>query len=142
MILIPNPRLIIQDESGFNLHTGIYYGYSPVNTDLHQIVPANRGSNISLIIFLSVSKINNYKLIEGPYNALRLVEFFEESWSTENIKPHDILIMDNVRFHHCNDVKEWCIGKNIIIRYLLLYSPDLNPFENIFSTIKSRYSTI
>ena len=44
--------------------------------------------------------------------------------------------------NNCNDVKEWCIDRNIIIRYLSPYSPDLNPFENIFSTIKSRYSTI
>ena len=50
--------------------------------------------------------------------------------------------MDNVRFHHSNDVKLWCKRKNIIIKYIPPYSPDLNPIENVFSTFKSRYSAI
>jgi len=50
--------------------------------------------------------------------------------------------MDNVRFHHSNIVKSWCEEKNIVIKYLPPHSPDLNPIENVFSTIKSRYSSI
>jgi len=140
--LYSNSRLIFLDESGFNLHTGTMYGYSQVNTDVHRVVPANRGRNISLIALLSCSKINNYKLIDGPYNTVKLVDFLEESWSCNSIVHNDIIIMDNVRFHHNSDVKNWCEGKNIKIKYLPPYSPDLNPIENVFGTIKSRYSTI
>jgi len=142
MRLIPNSRILFLDESGFNLHTGVYYGYSPVNMDVHQIVPSNRGRNISLIALLSVNKINAYKLIDGAYNAAKLKDFLEESFSNESIKSNDIIVLDNVRFHHSEDVKEWCRTKNVIIKYLPPYSPDLNPIENIFSTIKRRYSNI
>ena len=38
--------------------------------------------------------------------------------------------MDNVRYHYSVDVKNGCEQKNII-----------NPIENVFVTIKIRYST-
>jgi len=140
--LYSNSRLIYLDESGFNLHSRAFYGYSPVNSDAHAIVPANRGRNISLIALLSVDQIKHYKLIDGAYNTVKLREFLEDSWNTQKIKSTDILLMDNVRFHHSSDVKEWCEEKNIIIKYLPPYSPDLNPIENVFSTIKTRYSSL
>jgi len=50
--------------------------------------------------------------------------------------------MDNVRFHHSNDDKIWCDEEKVLIKFLPPYSLDLNPIENVFSTIKSRYSAI
>ncbi|KAF0985560.1 hypothetical protein HZS_3408 [Henneguya salminicola] len=35
------------DESGFNLHTSINYGYSDKNVDAVSFVPPNRGRNVS-----------------------------------------------------------------------------------------------
>ena len=70
------------------------------------------------------------------------MEYLDESWSSNSIQENDVLIMDNVRFHHSNDVKLWCDRKNIIIKYLQPYSPEVNLIENVFSTIKSRYSAI
>jgi len=142
MRLYPNARLLFLDESGFNLHCGIHYGYSAVNTNAYQVVPCNRGRNISLISLLSCNQITNFKLIDGAYNTEKLKEFLEESWASQSLQQNDILVMDNVRFHHSNIVKNWCEQKHLIIKYLPPYSPDLNPIENVFSTIKSRYSAM
>ena len=139
MRLYPNSRLIFLAETGYNLHSGTHYGYSFINTDAHLIVPANRGRNISLIAILSIDRISHFKLVDGAYNGSKLLEFLIESWESMNIKSNDILIMDNVRFHHSSEVQEWCLTKNSITKYFPPYSPDLNPLENVFSPIKSRY---
>ena len=68
-------------------------------------MPTNRGGNISMIALLSVEQINNYKLIDGAYNAFKLIDSLDESWTKQAIRSNDILIMDNVRFHHTFDVK-------------------------------------
>ena len=80
---------------------------------------------------LSVTFINNYKLIDGSYNAAKLKDFLEKSWSNNKIQPNDVLVMDNVRLHHSESVKDF-VKKNIVIKYLPPYSPD------VFSILKYR----
>ena len=50
---------------------------------------------------------------------------------------HSVLVMDNVRIHHNDDlvaaVEE--IGSRVL--YLPPYSPDFNPIETAFSALKS-----
>ena len=50
--------------------------------------------------------------------------------------------MDNVRFHHCEEIKDFLIQKNISFVHLPPYSPDLNPIENFFSCVKSKLNAI
>ena len=47
-----------------------------------------------------------------------------------------VLVLDNVRFHHCAEIKTFLKSLNVEIMYFPAYSPDLNPIENVFSCIK------
>ncbi|KAM0678808.1 hypothetical protein BDAP_000593 [Binucleata daphniae] len=49
-------------------------------------------------------------------------------------------IMDNAKIHHATQFKPWVQANNISIRYLPAYSPQLNPIEEFFSCLKSRYT--
>ena len=46
------------------------------------------------------------------------------------------LLLDNIRFHHSNKVKELLTNKNIEPRYIVASNPYLNPVEEIFNVIK------
>ena len=50
--------------------------------------------------------------------------------------PQSVLVMDNARIHHDDAILELVNGFGICIEYLPPYSPDLNPIEEAFSTIK------
>lgn len=50
--------------------------------------------------------------------------------------------MDNAPIHKTIVVKEFLESHQIEVVYLPPYSPDLNPIENFFSMVKSRYSAI
>lgn len=72
------------------------------------------------------------------------MEFLEDLYTryppSLAVKP--ILVMDNVRFHHSASFVAWCLERNIRLEYLPVYSPQLNPIEEVFSTIKARYRAL
>lgn len=45
--------------------------------------------------------------------------------------------MDNASFHHSERLTEMCTDEGVKLIYLLPYSPDLNPIEEIFAELKS-----
>ena len=48
-----------------------------------------------------------------------------------------LLVLDNARIHHAEDVKICCEILNIELMYLPEYSPDLQPIEDLWKIIKS-----
>ena len=51
--------------------------------------------------------------------------------------PMSVLVMDNARIHHGDEILELADRYGVRIEYLPPYSPDLNPIEEAFSQIKS-----
>lgn len=138
---IANSNLIFLDETGFNEHTQRKYGYSPRNSKAYITVPANRNTNKSLICAVSVSGVVGYEIRTGAYtsesfiNVLRsqILQHFQQH-------PNNILIMDNARIHKTESVLQFLRENNILYKYLVPYSPELNPIEEFFSMFKSRFS--
>ena len=54
-----------------------------------------------------------------------------------NLEQGSILVMDNWRVHHGEDIRELIESHDCSVRYLPTFSPDFNPIELIFSKIKS-----
>ena len=50
---------------------------------------------------------------------------------------NSVIVMDNARIHHDNELIELLEGLGCRIVFLLLYFLDFNPIETAFSTIKS-----
>ena len=48
-----------------------------------------------------------------------------------------VLILDNARIHHDNDLIEYIEAFGSRVEFLPPYSPDFNPIETCFSVIKS-----
>jgi len=52
-----------------------------------------------------------------------------------------LIILDNFRSHHATETREFAQKEHIDLVYLPLYSPDLNPIEYIWKSIKRIIST-
>ena len=50
---------------------------------------------------------------------------------------YHLLVMDNCSTHYGDDIKLLCESFGIQLEYLPPYSPDLNPIETTFHTLKS-----
>ena len=53
-----------------------------------------------------------------------------------------VVIMDNASIHHSTLVQQFSVRTEIRLHYLPPYCPQLDPIEEFFSTLKSRYSRL
>ncbi len=51
----------------------------------------------------------------------------------------DIVVMDNISFHHSKEVRELANQHNVQIIFTPPYSPEFNPIEIVFSLLKRMY---
>lgn len=141
--IITSERLIYLDETGFNLHTTANYGYSPVNIKAFTNVKANRGINQSLMCAISIEGIIASEIIDGAYNGDTFMQFIRIKLIPYFIEhQNSVLIMDNCRFHHKQDVLQLLRESSILYKFLPPYSPQLNPIEEFFGALKARYKAI
>lgn len=140
---LKDENLFFLDECGFNSHTNNHYGYSPVNTKAIKFLRAGKGQNVSLLCMISIDGLLSFTIHKGSINTLILKNFLNNELVESSFGLNQkYLIMDNVRFHHSNEIKEVCQRKSISLKYLPTYSPQLNPIEEFFSVVKSRYNRI
>lgn len=136
-------NLVYLDETGFNLHISQNYGYSPKNEKAYVMVPANKGQNISLMAVISISGLVCYEMKDGAYDGASFISFINNHlvpyFSTR--RDH-VLVMDNCRFHHRQDVLAVLTDKGISYKFLPPYSPQLNPIEEFFGELKANYRAI
>jgi transposase len=137
--LISDNRLVYIDETGFNLHVSSTHGYSPSGQPAVLMVQANRGQNMTAIVAISAGGMLHYKLKDGAANGVVFSEFLEEL--VPFLPPQPVIVMDNVRFHHGQQVQQWAAENQHFIRveYLPPYSPELNPIEEFFHMAKNAY---
>jgi len=83
-----------------------------------------------------------WKVFSGALNARILIRFLERL--THGQQKKIILILDNLRVHHCKLVQQW-LAKNadkIEVFYLPSYSPELNPDELLNADLKQHVTKI
>lgn len=90
-------------------------------------------TNHEHVIFFDIRQESN--------TCLDFVEFILAAINQQYIKQGDILIMDNASVHSGEDcfieVLELLEELQVDVRYLPTYSPELNPIELVFGTIKN-----
>lgn len=99
------------------------------------IEPFNHGCNISCIGALSLSGFQAPMMIEGAFNT-QVFDLYVEHFLVPTLVPGDIVILDNVKFHHSVRAAELIKAAGGKLIHLPAYSPDFNPIEECFSKIK------
>ena len=77
----------------------------------------------------------NYRIEQTPYNIKSFLVFLKQL----DLPQNTILLMDNVRFHHSQEVKNYIESKEWKTLYTPPYSPWFNPIENVFGIIKNNF---
>lgn len=136
---IPVNRLCFLDETGVNLHTTARFGYSPKNTPCTSIVNSDKGKNISFLVLINNNTILNYCSVEGAFNSDVFFGFILHCIDHGFIRTDNYIVMDNCRIHKNPRMLSYLASRNFNILFLPPYSPQLNPIEEVFSLVKSRY---
>lgn len=132
---LEDERLVFLDETGVNLHINDNYGYAPKGVTPTLTQPANRGTNISCLVAITLNGVLCYQLYDGPVNSNDFMHFLQVRLLPV-ITNNSIIIMDNARIHKSAAMNTFMRTINMRIEYLPPYSPQLNPIEEYFSKFK------
>lgn len=74
-------------------------------------------------------------VFDGPINGIKFQAYVEQIL-VPTLKPSDIVIMDNLGSHKSKAVRQAIRSVGARLLFLPLYSPDLNPIEQVFAKLK------
>lgn len=75
-------------------------------------------------------------VIDGPINGESFLAYVEQIL-VPTLKPHDIVVIDNLGSHKGHAVRKAIRAAGARLRFLPPYSPDFNPIEQVFAKPKT-----
>lgn len=131
-------QFVILDETGFQHHIGFKRGYAKLGKRL-RVENKNKSSqrNVSVLAVISSSSLISYQKQNKPYDRVTFLEFLKKH---KDIFPKGcVVVMDNVSFHHCKEIKAFIHECGWDVLYTPPYSPWYSPIEGVFSVVKNHY---
>lgn len=134
-------RLVFLDESGININFTRQYGRAKGSERVWDKVPLNTPKSTTMLssVRLNGEMVCNY--FEGAMTGEIFLNYVRNSLVPQ-LKKGDIVIMDNLRAHKVEGVREAIEGAEAFVLYLPPYSPDFNPIEMLWSKLKSVLRTL
>ena len=134
-------RLIFIDETWAKTNMTRQRGRAPRGERLIDKIPHGHWMTTTLIAALGVEGMRCSTVVDGAVNGDVFVAFVEHVLVPE-LRPGDVVVMDNLSSHKVFQVRELIEGAGAELKYLPPYSPDFNPIENVFSKIKQRLRSL
>ena len=99
-------------------------------------VPHGRWKTATFIAALRHDRVEAPCLFNGPING-DLFRAYVEQALVPTLKPHDIVVADNLGSHKGKAIKNAIRQAGAHLLFLPKYSPDLNPIEQVFAKLKT-----
>ncbi|KDN41834.1 hypothetical protein RSAG8_07205, partial [Rhizoctonia solani AG-8 WAC10335] len=114
-------------------------GYAPSGERVSTKAFFIRGERYSILPAFSLSGVLGLDVVRGSFTAETFLNFIEKLLANMNPFPGDnsVIVMDNCRIHRSQEVLDLIIQSDMHYIFLPPYSPDYNPIETAFSTIKA-----
>jgi transposase len=129
-------RLVFIDETWASTAMARSHGRAPRGERLRMGVPFGHWKTTTLVAGLRLSGIVAPMVLDGPINQ-RTFEAYVEQILVPELKPGDIVIMDNLSSHKSPAVRTAIEAAGAELRFLPPYSPDFNPIEKAFAKLKA-----
>jgi transposase len=133
---LPAQQLVFVDECGSNIALTPIYARAPKGQRAIGKVPRNRGKNTTLIASLSLEGMGAAMILEGSTNGAAF-ELYVEQLLAPSLHAGQIVVMDNLRAHKSERVRQAIEDKGCQLVFLPGYSPDFSPIEETFSKLKT-----
>jgi transposase len=141
--IVTNPdMLMFVDEAARNRRTsGRSKGWASVGRRCIQHRFFVRGQHFSVLPVLTIDGIITHDVVPGSITADRFLQFLQElviPLTNPYPGPRSVLILDNCNIHHSEKIRA-LVEDDAMCKLIFLppYSPDLNPIEQAFFSIKS-----
>lgn len=129
-------KIVYSDETGIDDNEVSTNGWAPIGERCHAQKKAIRKTRYNITAALNSNVLFAPFIFEGYSNAA-VYETYVEQVLIPSLKPGMVLIIDNARFHKSKKVVKLIEAANCKIIFLPPYSPDLNPIEHFWFSIKN-----
>ena len=131
------------DESGSDARDHIRkFGYAMrwMTPTSHR--PLTRGKRVNAIAAFSAAGVLAVEIVNSTVSSQEFFDFLRASlipnmMAYNGTNSHSVLIMDNCSVHHTAEIQDLLRSVGILVFFLPPYSPDLNPAEEAFSSVKA-----
>lgn len=110
-------------------------GRAPRGQRLIDKTPHGHWKTTTLIAALGVEGMRCSTVVDGAVNG-DVFEAFVEQVLVPDLRPGDVVIMDNLSSHKRKRIRELIEDAGARLVFLPAYSPDLNPIELVFAKVK------
>ena len=124
------------DETGTATNMTRRYGRSPRGQRLDGPVPHGHWKSTTFVAGLTTRGFVAPYVIDGAMNGRLFAAWIEQMLAPE-LRPGDIVIMDNLAAHKRASVRQTLRAAGAHLLHLPPYSPDLNPIEQAFAKLKA-----
>lgn len=121
-------KLVFLDESGINVNMTRFYARSKGGSRAVDAVPLWKPQNMTVLSSIQLNGETAYTTYSGGTTSERFVDYLRNIL-IPTLSPDSIVVMDNMRSHHTQAVKDLLEQAGVQYLYLPPYSPDLNPIE-------------
>lgn len=140
---IPYEHRIYVDETGMYEHPYKTHGWAKKGKKIFAKVHGQKGKRMNVIGAIRNNKFIAHQEIVGSVNSEKFVKFISKA-IIPHLKNGDFVIMDNAKIHTSkkNELKKMIEGKGGKLLFLPPYSPDFNPIEHCWGTLKTVVKSI
>jgi putative transposase len=128
-------RLVFIDETWAKTNMTPLRGWAPRGQRLTATVPQRHWKTMTFLAALRHDRVEAPWLLDGPINGERF-RLSVETVLVPTLRPGDIVILDNLGSHRGTAVRRAIRSVGAKLLFLPKYSPDLNPIEPFFATLK------
>ena len=91
---------------------------------------------MTIIGAIKLSGVVATQTLEGSMKKEDFLQFIKLDLLPK-LKKGDVVVMDNLNYHHREEVQEMIESVGARVEYLPVYSPEFNPIEMMWSQLKS-----
>lgn len=129
-------RLVFIDETYANTKMARLRGRAARGRRCRSAIPHGHWKTTTFTAGLRLDGIAAPLVLDGPMDGGTFLAYVEQMLVPE-LRPGDIVIMDNLSAHKVTGVRDAIEGAGATLVYLPPYSPDFNPIEMAFAKLKA-----
>lgn len=130
-------KIVFVDEAGIDNNEVYVYGWSEVGTRLYALKPGNATQRLSIISALNQNQIIAPLVFEGYTNTEVFITYLQKVL-VPSLQEGQTVIIDNAAFHKDSRIQKIIEDAGCHLKFLPPYSPDLNPIEHFWYSIKNK----
>ena len=128
-------KFVAIDETSFGRNGLFTVGWSKRGERLYVERKMTSLQTMSACVCVDVHGLVGKRMVKGAFNTSRFIDFLQSL----PLEHGTVVIMDNVSFHHSNDVLTCLQERGCMPLFTPPYSPWFNPIELCFSIVKRAY---